>query len=49
MVVSLNMLDNYSLSSEIPFAISKENNVLSQGIFITSEAYSEYIKEIESN
>lgn len=48
-VVSLNTLDNYSLTSKIPFAVSKEGNVLSQGIFITSESYSEYMKEIESN
>lgn len=48
-VVKLNESDKYSLNSELPFTISKENSVLSQGTFITSEAYSEYIKQVESN
>lgn len=41
--VSIDTSDSYNLSSDLPFVISCEGNTLSQGIFIYSEIYEQYV------
>lgn len=44
--IKLNTNDNYDITSELPFAISKNDEVLSQGTFITIDSYNQYISAI---
>jgi hypothetical protein len=48
-VLSLNTSDGYSLSSNLPFVISKDKEEQSQGTFIEAEYYSIYIDSIEND
>lgn len=41
--ITLNTTDGYDLSSDLPFAISKDGNTLSQGTFIQESYYEEYV------
>lgn len=41
--ITLNTTDGYDLSSDLPFAISKDGNTLSQGIFIQESYYEQYV------
>lgn len=47
--ISLNTADNYDLSSELPFSISHDGQTLSQGTFIISEGYKQYVDSVESD
>lgn len=47
--LSLNIKDDYDISSEIPFQISCGGAVLSQGTFIQSEAYAQYVAAVQSD
>ena len=47
--IKLDTSDGYNLSSELPFTISKNNQILSQGIFITLETYEQYLDAINSD
>lgn len=48
-VVELDASGNYGLSSEIPFEISHNGEVISHGIFIYSDYYSEYIETVKND
>ena len=48
-VVKLDASGNYNLSSEIPFEISHNGEVISNGIFIYSDYYSQYIELVKSD
>lgn len=47
--LSLNTMDGYELTSELPFTISCEGNVLSQGSFILGDAYAQYVNIVEED
>ena len=47
--VQLNTTDGYDLSSDLPFTISKNGNTLSQGTFITTDGYNQYIDVVNSD
>lgn len=47
--VELDATDDYDLSSEMPFAISCDDEVLSQGTFIFAEEYEEYVEAVLSD
>lgn len=40
--IKLNTTDGYGFKSELPFSITKENNTISQGTFITEDGYRQY-------
>lgn len=40
--ISLKTNGGYEIDSELPFKISKDDKVLSQGVFITTESYNQY-------
>ena len=41
--ITLNTTDGYDLSSDLPFAITKDGNTLSQGTFIQESYYEQYV------
>lgn len=41
--VELQTNDGYDISSNLPFEISKDGNILSQGTFITIDGYNQYV------
>lgn len=47
--VSLNTSDKYKISSDVPFEISQDGNVLTQGSFIQGEFYEQFIAAIEAD
>lgn len=47
--LKLDTSDDYDISSDLPFTISREGKALSQGTFIFAEAYEEYIDAAQSN
>lgn len=47
--VSLDTSDKYKISSDIPFEISQDGRVLTQGSFIRGEAYEQLIATIEAD
>ena len=47
--VQLNTTDGYDLSSDLPFTISKNGNTLSQGTFITTDGYNQYIDVVNGD
>ena len=47
--VELNTTDGYDLSSDLPFTISKDGNTLSQGTFIISNYYDEYVTAVKTD
>ena len=47
--VSLDTSDKYDITSDLPFAISCDGTILSQGIFITSDNYSEYVDVVNAD
>lgn len=47
--VSLDTSDKYNITSELPFAISCDDKVLSQGDFIIGEAYDEYVNAVQTD
>lgn len=42
--VTLNTTDGYNITSDIPFKILKDENTLSQGIFIKGSYYDQYVE-----
>ena len=48
-IVSLVSNDGYSLSSDIPFVISKGKKELSQGTFIWADYYDAYVDSVSSD
>lgn len=47
--ITLNTSDGYDLSSELPFKVSKDGETLSQGTFIQSEYYEQYVSLAETD
>lgn len=47
--VELNTTDGYDISSNVPFAISKDGETLSQGTFITLDGYEQYLEAVRSD
>lgn len=47
--VKLNTSNGYDLTSNVPFKITKDNQTLSQGSFITLEGYNEYVVALPKN
>lgn len=47
--VKLNTSDGYDISSDLPFAISKDGATLSQGTFITIAGYNQYINTVNND
>lgn len=47
--IQLNTTDGYDLSSDLPFTISKDGNILSQGTFITISSYDEYVNAAKTD
>lgn len=47
--ISLDTSDKYKISSDIPFEISQDGRVLTQGSFIRGEAYEQLIATIEAD
>ena len=45
--ITLDTSDDYSMTSELPFAVSKDGEVQSQGTFITAETYGNYEEMID--
>lgn len=41
--------DHYAITSDLPFAISKDGEVLSQGTFIMADGYQIYVDTVESD
>ncbi len=47
--ISLTTNDGYSLTSDVPFVISKDDEELSQGTFISADYYDQYIESVKSD
>lgn len=47
--IQLNTTDGYDLSYDLPFTISKDGNILSQGTFITISSYDEYVNAAKTD
>lgn len=47
--ISLDTSDNYDLSSELPFSVSCNGEVLTQGTFVLGEAYEQYVGAVDSD
>ena len=47
--IKLDTTDNFSLSSDLPFQISQNDEVLSQGIFMSAENYNTYLDTINND
>lgn len=46
--ITLDTSDDYSMTLEMPFAVSKGDKVQSQGTFVTKDTYQSYVEIIES-
>lgn len=47
--VELDTSDGYDLTSELPFTISKDDKMLSQGSFITLDGYNQYLDAVDGD
>ena len=47
--VSLNTMDNYDISSELPFTITWNGELQSQGTFILGDAFAQYKNVVEND
>lgn len=47
--VSLNTMDNYDISSELPFTITCNGELQSQGTFILGDAFAQYKSVVEND
>lgn len=47
--IELNTTDGYDLSSSLPFTVSKDGSVLSQGTFITLDGYDDYVNMVNND
>lgn len=48
-IISLTTNDGYELTSDIPFVISKDKKVLSQGTFISADYYTTYVDSVKND
>lgn len=46
--ITLDTSDGYSMTSDLPFAISKDDETLSQGTFITADTYYMYVDAVNT-
>ena len=47
--IRLDTSDNYDISSDLPFQITKAGEVLSEGTFIQGEMYSQYVESVQGD
>ena len=47
--VELDTSDGYDLTSDLPFTISKDDKILSQGSFITLDGYKQYLAAVDGD
>lgn len=47
--LTLDTSEDYDISSDLPFAISCNGEILSQGSFILDEAYEQYVSVVEND
>ena len=47
--VQLDTSGNYDLSSNVPFAISCNGNILSEGAFVLGETYAQYVAAVDGD
>ena len=47
--VELDTSDGYDLTSDLPFTISKNDKILSQGSFITLDGYKQYLDAVDGD
>ena len=47
--IELDTSDNYDISSDLPFQITKDGEVLSEGTFIQGEMYSQYVEAVQND
>ena len=47
--IQLDTSDNYDISSDLPFQITKAGEVLSEGTFIQGEMYSQYVESVQGD
>lgn len=47
--IKINTTDGYDMTSELPFEISQDGEILSQGIFISEEQYGQYEQVVEDD
>lgn len=47
--IKLDTTGGYDITSDLPFAISKDDETLSQGTFITIDGYNQYLDVIEKD
>lgn len=47
--IQLDTSDNYDISSDLPFQITKAGEVLSEGTFIKGEMYSQYVESVQGD
>ena len=45
--IKLNTSDNYDISADMPFKITKDGEVLSQGTFMHGEMYNQYVESAQ--
>ncbi len=45
--IKLNTSDNYDISADMPFKITKDGEVLSQGTFMQGEMYNQYVESAQ--
>ncbi len=48
-IVKLNISDKYDITSKIPFEVSKDGEVQSQGVFITAKDYDAYVESVSKD
>lgn len=46
--IKLNTSDGYSITSDLPFTISKDGETVTQGYFITEDTYQTYVSSLGS-
>lgn len=47
--IRLDTSGGYDISAELPFMVSKDNKILSQGTFITADGYEQYVQAVMSD
>lgn len=47
--IAIDTTGGYDITSELPFTISKDDETLSQGIFITIDGYNQYMNAVKTD
>lgn len=47
--ISVDTTDGYDITSDLPFAISKDGETLSQGTFVTIDGYNQYMNAVKND